>query len=222
MGRMVTLEAADGHRLNAWESEGHAHPYALVVVQEIFGVNPHIRAVCDTLAQSGFHVIAPALFDRVEPGLELDYTAEGVKKGLDVRARIPLEKTLLDLEAAIHALAPRKVGMIGYCWGGTLAWQVACRDMGVSAASCWYGAGIAAASALEPRCPVQMHFGGLDVTIPPADIATIRAAHPEIELYVYDDADHGFGCADRATFNAQAYALAQERSLAFLKSSLNP
>ena len=201
---------------------GHAHPYALVVAQEIFGVNHHMRRVCDTMAQSGFHVIAPALFDRVEPGLELGYTADDVKKGLAVRAQIPLEKTLLDLAAAAQALKPRKIGIIGYCWGGTLAWQAACRDMGFDSACCWYGAGIAAASALEPRCPVQMHFGGLDASIPPADIATIRKAHPDVELYVYDDADHGFGCADRSSFNAKAYALAQERSIAFLKSCLNP
>ncbi|MGG6429310.1 dienelactone hydrolase family protein [Acetobacter ghanensis] len=222
MGQIRTLQAADGHHFAAWETERSAHPYALVVLQEIFGVNHHIRKVCDRFAQAGFHVIAPALFDRVERDVELDYTTDGVQKGLALRAQIPLAKTLQDIQAAAKALNARKVGVIGYCWGGTLAWEAATHTDDFAAAVSWYGGGIAAHCNETPRCPVQLHFGEQDTSIPHTDVAAIRAAHPELELYVYDGAEHGFGCEERASYNAQAFLQAQERSIAFLKSTLNP
>ncbi|MCH4026201.1 MAG: dienelactone hydrolase family protein [Acetobacter fabarum] len=222
MGQIRTLEAADGHQFGAWETERGTHPYALVVLQEIFGVNHHIRTVCERFAQAGFHVIAPALFDRAERGVELEYTTDGVQKGLALRAQIPTAKTLLDVQAAARALKARKVGVIGYCWGGTLAWDAATGTDDFAAAVSWYGGGIAAHREETPRCPVQLHFGERDTSIPHADIAAIRAAQPNVELYVYDDAEHGFGCEERASYNAQAFVQAQERSLAFLKSTLNP
>ncbi len=222
MGQIRTLQAADGHQFGAWETERGAHPYALVVLQEIFGVNHHIRTVCERFAQAGFHVIAPALFDRAERGVELAYTTDGVQKGLALRAQIPLAKTLLDVQAAAHALNARKVGVIGYCWGGTLAWNAACQTEDFAAAVGWYGGGIAAHGQETPRCPVQLHFGERDTSIPHTDIAAIRAAHPEVEVYVHDDAEHGFGCQERASYNAKAFESAQEHSIAFLKSTLNP
>lgn len=222
MGHITTLQAADGHEFSAWETEGSHHPYALIVLQEIFGVNHHIRQVCETFATAGFYVIAPALFDRVQRGVELDYSAEGVKEGLALRAQIPLAKTLLDIQAAASVFKPRKVGIIGYCWGGTLAWEAACRTDDFAAAVGWYGGGIAASRNETPRCPVELHFGEQDASIPHTDIAAIRQAHPEVELYVYDDAGHGFGCPERSSFNAKAYQEAQERSIDFLKSNMNP
>ncbi|MBS0988948.1 dienelactone hydrolase family protein [Acetobacter okinawensis] len=222
MGQMRTIEAADGHELAVWETERSTHPYALVVLQEIFGVNHHIRTVCARFAQAGFHVIAPALFDRAERGVELEYTTDGVQKGLALRAQIPLAKTLLDVQAAARALNARRVGVIGYCWGGALAWNAACRTHDFAAAVGWYGGGIAAHKDETPHCPVQLHFGERDTSIPHTDVAAIRAAHPEVELYVYDDAEHGFGCEERASYNAKAFVSAQERSIAFLKSALNP
>lgn len=167
-------------------------------------------------------MIAPALFDRAERGVELEYTTDGVQKGLALRAQIPTAKTLLDVQAAARALKARKVGVIGYCWGGTLAWDAATGTDDFAAAVSWYGGGIAAHREETPRCPVQLHFGERDTSIPHADIAAIRAAQPNVELYVYDDAEHGFGCEERASYNAQAFVQAQERSLAFLKSTLNP
>ena len=222
MGQIRTLQAADGHHFSAWETERGAAPYALVVLPEIFGVNHHIRTVCERFAQAGFHAIAPALFDRAERGVELAYSTEGVQKGLALRARIPLAQTLLDVQAAARALNARKVGVIGYCWGGTLAWNAACRTHDFVAAVSWYGGGIAAHCTETPHCPVQLHFGERDTSIPHADVGAIRAAHPEVELYVYDDAEHGFGCDERASYNAKAFVSAQERSIAFLRSTLNP
>lgn len=222
MGQRRIVQAADGHTFAAWETERSTHPYALVVLPEIFGINHHIRTACERFAQAGFHVIAPALFDRAERGVELEYTTDGVQKGLALRARIPLAQTLLDVQAAARALKARRVGVIGYCWGGTLAWNAASQSDDFAAAVSWYGGGIAAHRQETPRCPVQLHFGERDTSIPHTDIAAIRAAHPEVELYVYDGAEHGFGCDERASYNAKAFESAQERSIAFLKSTLNP
>lgn len=219
MGQIITLTAQDGHRFSAYEA-GQENPYALVVVQEIFGVNDHIRAVCDEFAAQGFHVIAPALFDRAAPDTVLGYDKAGIDTGLSLRAQIPLEKTLLDLAASAAALKHKKTGIIGYCWGGTLAWEAACKLDVFAAAVGWYGAGIAAARNQTPHCPVELHFGGEDHSIPHMDVTAIRDAQPEIEIFVYDDAQHGFGCAARPSFNPDAYALAQQRSIAFLESHL--
>lgn len=222
MGHWITLEAADGHGFDVWEEGQPGLRPTLVVLQEIFGVNHHIRAVCEDFAQAGFHVLAPALFDRAERGISLGYTAADVEQGKALRARIPLEQTLADLRAVLAHPRSGRAGLIGYCWGGTLAWESACRLEGLAAACCWYGAGIASALEQEPACPVQMHFGGQDASIPPADIAAIRQRHSELEMFVYDEAGHGFGCAERAAFNAPAYALARERSLSFLENALAP
>lgn len=220
MGQIITLQAADGHEFSAYEAGNADMPYALVVVQEIFGVNGHIRHVCDTFAEHGFHVVAPALFDRVEPGVALGYGKEDIQAGLALRSRVPLEKTILDLNAAAAALDKAKVGIIGYCWGGLLAWEAASQTDSFSAAVGWYGGGIASRVSETPRCPVQLHFGEADTSIPHTDISTIRDAHPEIEIYVYDGAGHGFGCSQRASFDQDAYELAQKRSLAFLEAHL--
>ncbi len=220
MGHWITLEAADGHVFEAWEAGQDGHRPTLIVLQEIFGVNHHIRAVCEDFAKAGFHVLAPALFDRAERGVSLGYTAADVEAGKALRARIPLEQTLDDLRAVLAYPRSGRAGMIGYCWGGTLAWESACRLEELAAACCWYGAGIASALDQQPACPVQMHFGGQDPTIPPADVAAIRQTHPEVEMFVYDEAGHSFGCAERAAFNPSAYELARKRSLSFLENAL--
>ncbi|MFT8464750.1 dienelactone hydrolase family protein [Acetobacter persici] len=220
MGQIITLKAADGHEFSAYEA-GHAEmPYALVVVQEIFGVNGHIRHVCDIFAEHGFHVIAPAVFERAERGVELGYEKADIQTGLALRSQIPLAETLLDLEASAAALGKTDVGLIGYCWGGLLAWEASCRTDRFAAAVSWYGGGIASRVDETPRCPVQLHFGEADTSIPHTDVSIIRAAHPEIEIYVYDGAGHGFGCSQRASFDPEAYKLAQKRSLAFLEEHL--
>ncbi|WP_298224396.1 dienelactone hydrolase family protein [Acidocella sp.] len=217
---MMMLTAADGHKFQVFEAGNVNAQRGLVVVQEIFGVNSHIRNVAERLAGFGYRVLAPAIFDRVEQEMELDYTEEGIKAGLDARAKIPEEKTLLDLEATAAAFAGKPVGIIGYCWGGTLAWSCATQTQLFKAASCWYGAGIAKKRDANPNCPVQMHFGTEDHSIPMSDIEAIRAAQPGVELFVYNGAQHGFGCEARASYSAKHWELAELRSLAFFAEHL--
>jgi carboxymethylenebutenolidase len=220
MGHLITLSAADGHSLSAYEAGLPEAPRALVVLQEIFGVNHHMRSVVDGFADAGFHVIAPALFDRAEPGAELAYDKAGIERGLELRGRIDEAATLADIEAAAAHLGRETVGVIGYCWGGTLAWLGAARTSRFKAACGWYGGGIAKAVDETPRCPVQLHFGLEDHSISPADIALITARHPEVEVFTYEGAGHGFGCHERGSYDAKSAAMAQERSLAFLTRHL--
>ncbi len=217
---MMRLTAADGHKFQAFEAGNVNAPRGLLVVQEIFGVNPHIREVAERLAGYGYRVLAPALFDRVEPGMELDYSEAGIKAGLEARAKIPEDKTLLDLGATAAAFSGKPVGIIGYCWGGTLAWAGATQTKHFKAASCWYGAGIATAKAAKPNCPVQMHFGTEDHSIPLSDVDAIKAAQPGVEVFVYEGAQHGFGCAARPSYSAKDWELAELRSLAFFAEHL--
>lgn len=217
----IEITAADGHVLAAYVSGAADAPRGLVVAQEIFGVNSHMRHVADRFAAAGYRVIVPALFDRVERGVALGYQAPDVARGRELRAPIDADKTLLDVLAAAGALPagiPR--GIVGYCWGGTVAWHSATRSKAFGAASAWYGGGIAAARAEAPNCPVQMHFGETDASIPMADVAAIQAAQPGVELHVYAGAGHGFGCDERGSFSPPDAAAAQERTLAFLARAL--
>jgi carboxymethylenebutenolidase len=216
----ISLTAADGHRLTAYRAGPQDAPRALVVVQEIFGVNRHIRSVCDRFAAEGYAVIAPALFDRVGAGIELGYEAADVAQGRELRGRIDPGLTVLDVLAAAAAL-PRGVkrGIVGYCWGGTVAWHGATRTSAFAAASGWYGGGIAAAKEEQPRCPVQLHFGETDASIPMADVEAIRAAQPGVEVHVYGGG-HGFGCDERGSYVEADYRLAQRRTLEFFARHL--
>lgn len=217
----IELAAADGHRLSAWRAGPQDAPRALVVVQEIFGVNRHMRHVCDEFARQGFAVACPALFDRVEPGIELGYEPDDMKQGVALRGRIDPASTLLDIEAAVQALPQgARVGIIGYCWGGTVAWHGATRSQRFAAAVGYYGGGIAAAKDETPRCPVQLHFGAEDHGIPLSDVEAIRAAQPGVEVFVYPGAGHGFACEERASYNPAATSEALQRSLAFLNKHL--
>jgi len=220
MGSFITLTAADGHTLSAWRDGPEAASRGLVVVQEIFGVNHHMRTVCARFAAEGYAVVAPALFDRVQPGVELGYGPEDVAKGRDLRGKVPEAGTLADIEAAAAVLAGTALGIVGYCWGGTVAWLGATRTGHFKAASGWYGGGIAATRSETPHCPVQLHFGEQDAGIPLSDVAAIRAAQPDVEVYVYPGAGHGFGCDERGSFSPPDAALAQQRTLAFFARHL--
>ncbi len=220
MGQHITLTAADGHQLGAWRTGPESASRGLVVVQEIFGVNRHMRDVSEAFAALGFAVVTPALFDRAERDVELGYGQEDVQRGIDLRAKVPADKTLADISAAAKALGGAKIGIVGYCWGGTVAWWGATRTNLFQAAVGWYGGGIAAARMEQPHCPVQLHFGEEDGSIPMKDIDAIRAAQPDVEIYTYPGAGHGFGCNDRSSYSAADAALAQERTVAFLKNHL--
>lgn len=220
MQQKITLTTSDHHQLDAYEYKPANPSYGLIVLQEIFGVNQHIRKVCSNFARNNFHVIAPALFDRIEKNIELSYETANVKKGINFRARINPEETLLDIIATAHHLPYKQIGIIGYCWGGSLSWRAATETHLFAAASCWYGAMIPSLLQNKPNCPVQMHFGEKDQSIPLSEINKIKTAYPEVDIYVYKDADHGFGCAERASFHSQSYELAQKRTLEFFKSNL--
>ena len=220
MGEMTELTAADGHRLQAYQAGEAGAGKALVIVQEIFGVNRHIRAVCDRYAAAGYRVIAPALFDRVGPGIEIGYTPDDVAKARALKGQVADAAAMMDIEAAAKALGDGAKGIVGFCWGGTLAWWGGTRTAAFRAAVGWYGGGIAATRMEVPTCPVQLHFGEQDAGIPLADVDAVRDAQPGIEVFVYDGAGHGFGCDERASFDAAAAKLAQERTLAFLLAHL--
>ncbi len=218
---VIPLKTRDGHSLSAYTAGSASATRGLVVIQEIFGVNDHMRQVCDGFAAHGYSVVCPALFDRVERDVELGYQPEDIERGRALRGRIALADTLADIDAAAAALpVGAQRGAVGYCWGGTLAWQAICASTQFAAASCWYGAGIADALEQLPRGPVQMHFGETDASIPAAAIERIRQAQPSVDLYVYPQAGHGFGCAARADFEPESAALAQQRTLAFFAKHL--
>ncbi len=212
MGQMIELTAADGHQLGAYRA-GTATGRGLVVIQEIFGVNHHIRAVCDQFAEQGYAVVAPALFDRAEPGVELGYAEEDVARGIELRKQVAEEGTMQDVAAAAASLGGMPLGIVGYCWGGTVAWWGATRSQAFKAASGWYGGGIAATRTEQPGCPVQLHFGAEDHGIPQTDVEAIREAQPGVEVFVYPGAGHGFGCTERPSFDETARDNALARTL---------
>lgn len=216
---MIQLTSSDGHSFGAYQAGPDGDGPALVVVQEIFGVNSHIRRVADRFAAAGYRVLAPALFDRATPGSELGYTEADVAEGLELRAKVPEDKALLDIETAAKALGG-SIGIVGYCWGGTLAWLGATRSGSFKAAVGWYGGGIAATCTETPHCPVQLHFGATDHGISLSDVDKIRAAQPATEVFVYEGAGHGFGCDERGSYDAAAYDQAQARTLDFFGKTL--
>jgi carboxymethylenebutenolidase len=222
MSEFTTLMARDGHEFNAWLAapKGTARG-AVVVAQEIFGVNRHIRRVTDDFAAQGYIAIAPCLFDRVRRGIELGYSESEVQEGRGYRLQIPREKSLLDLSASLNVIRHAgRVAVVGYCWGGTLAFLAAC-ELPVACAVAYYGGQIKDHLGKSPRRQVMYHFGERDPYIPASDIERIRAADPQGIFHVYP-ADHGFNCEDRGSYDAASAELARERTLAFLASKLNP
>lgn len=215
MGSTIELKAADGHRLSAYTAGPADARKGIVVIQEIFGVNHHIRDMAERYAAQGYAVCAPALFDRAERGVELGYTQDDIAKGRDYRMKLTDAQVMADVEAAAHQLAGKTLGIVGYCFGGTVTWWGATRSRSFAAASCWYGGGIAGTKNESPHCPVQMHFGEKDASIPMTDVDAIRAAQPKAEIYVYAGAQHGFGCDERGSFSKPDYDQAQQRTLAF-------
>ncbi|HEY6249265.1 MAG TPA: dienelactone hydrolase family protein [Candidatus Angelobacter sp.] len=209
--------------MNAHLAESAKPTASLVLIQEIFGVNSHIRGVADDYASQGFRVIAPALFDRVQLHVELGYGPEDVAQGFGVRGRITQDSMLQDVAAAIsyadRASHGGKTGVLGYCLGGTLAWLSATR-LNVAVAVGYYGGRIAEHAEENPHCPVMLHFGAKDQHIPPAEIDKIRRAHPDTPIFIYD-AGHGFNCEQRKDYEPKSAALARQRTLEFIRQYLN-
>ncbi len=217
----VDLTAADGHTLTAWVAGPEHAKQALVLVQEIFGVNHHMRNLATMFAAQGYRVVVPALFDRTARGIELGYTQDDVARGRALRAAVPEAGTLADVAAA-QAFLPvgANQGIVGYCWGGTVAWWGATRMTGFKAAVGYYGGGVATTKDAVPRCPVQLHFGDEDTSIPIKDVEAIQKAQPGVEIFVYEGAGHGFACDERASFVKPNAKVAEARTLAFLAKHL--
>ena len=221
MGNFIDLKAADGLSFPAYVASPQGQPRgAVVVLQEIFGVNSHIRQVADGYAAAGYLAVAPATFHRVKQGVELGYTTEDINAGAALKAQVealPAPGVLQDIQAAIkHASQAGKVGIVGYCWGGLLTWRAACLLDGLSAAAPYYGGGstLPAEIARKPKVPVMAHFGDQDAHIPMDTVRPFEQAHPEVEVHVYA-ANHGFNCDQRGSYNEPAAKLARERTLAF-------
>lgn len=216
---MLELTTADDHTLAAYEVHPEGATAAVVIVQEIFGVNSHIRSVVDRYASLGYHAIAPALFDRTERAVELDYTADGVAAGRDLRASLDWDVSMLDVAAAVERVAATgPVGVIGYCYGGSIAW-LAASAMPVQAAVGYYGGQVHMFRDRAPVVPTMLHFGGLDKGIPLAEVAEVGAMYPDVTVHIYDEADHGFNCDVRGSYNSDAAASAQDRTVAFLRTN---
>jgi carboxymethylenebutenolidase len=227
MSEWVKLTATDGHELSAYVAKPEGEVIgALVVVQEIFGVNAHIRSVADGYAKDGFIVLAPALFDRIEKSVELKYEGEDMQKAFGFYQKLNPDTALLDVAAAFeHLKAEGKgIGVIGYCYGGFMSWLSATRgeSFKMQPACCvgYYAGGIGNVAKEEPSCPVMLHFGGNDSHIGPEQVDAVRSAHPEVEIFVYEGAEHGFNCDARSSYNPEAAKLARQRSLEFLKTHI--
>ena len=216
MGEWIDLKASDGYAAKAWRAAPQAAAKGgIVVIQEIFGVNHHIRSVTDRFAAAGYLAIAPAIFDRVERGVELGYDQPGRTEGMALAGKMDREKLMLDVAAAIAvAGAAGKVGIVGFCLGGSVSWAASAKLSGLSAAVGYYGGQIIANKDLQPQVPTMLHFGEKDDHIPLAGVKEVGALHPDVPIYLYP-AGHGFHCDERDSYDKDSAKLAFERTLAF-------
>lgn len=225
MGSFIDLTAADGTTIPAYVAQPQGEIRgAIVVVQEIFGVNAHIREVADGYATEGYVAVAPSTFHRVQAGVQLGYAPDDMKQGSALKAAVealPAPGVLQDLQAAVDYAAKAsggKVGIVGYCYGGLLTWRAAALVSGLAAAVPYYGGGVTTEGeiARKPRVPVLAHFGSRDHYIPLEGVEAFRRAHPDVEVHIYD-ADHGFNCDHRGAYDAEAAQLARTRTVEFFR-----
>jgi carboxymethylenebutenolidase len=221
MGAFITLTASDGYEISAWRADPAGTPRGgIVVVQEIFGVNHHIRGMADFFAAQGYLAIAPALFDRVQKGVDLGYGGSDRQAAMALMGKVDSQKMMLDVAAAVPpANEGGKVAVVGYCLGGSLAYYAASRLPDVSAAVCYYGGRILDAKDDTPKVPTILHFGEKDGHIPIARVKDFAAAHRDLPIYIYP-ADHGFNCDERESYDATSAALALSRTLEFLAKTI--
>ena len=227
MSEWVELKAADGHELSAYVAKPKAEPLgAVIVIQEIFGVNQSIRSVADEYARHDFVAIAPALFDRFGKSIELGYTGDDLKQAYELYGKLNPDTQLLDVAAAAEHVAGtgKGTGVIGFCYGGLLTWLSATRakalKIDLKAAVGFYAGGIGKFAAETPTCPVQLHFGADDDHIGKDQIDAVRTAHPDVEIFLYEGAGHAFANEARPSYVPAASKLAHERALEFLKSHI--
>ncbi len=222
MGKHLSLTTSDQHKLGGYRADPQGTPKGgLVVVQEIFGVNHHIRAVCDRLAALGYVAVAPAVFDRFVRDFECGYTPDEVANARGYLGNLNFDHMMADMVAAkddMKGVGP--LGAIGFCMGGTAAFLAACRIPGISAAVAYYGGMIGKFADEKPQCPLQLHFGEKDAGIPMDVVEEIKKKQPQAETYVYPDAAHGFYCDERASYNKDAADLAWSRTQEFLAKTM--
>ncbi len=221
MGEQLQLKAADGHKFGAYRAVPKGTPRGgIVVIQEIFGVNSHIRGLCDGFAADGYLAVAPALFDRVTPNVELGYTPDDIQNGMGLRGKMQWDTVLADTAAAIAVASEGgAVGITGYCYGGGVVWAASARLKGLSAAVGYYGGPWDELKAEAPKCASMLHFGAKDKNIPVSLADKMKTLHPFITTHVYD-ADHGFNCNQRGSYNAYAETLARHRTMALFAATL--
>ena len=222
MGQDVTLTSSDGFKLGAYRADPKGTPKgAIVVIQEIFGVNHHIRAVTDRVAEEGYVAIAPAVFDRMQKDFQTGYAPEDIAKGREMAMKADQQAMLRDTQAAIDAVkGVGKVGITGFCMGGTVTFNAAADLSGLSAAVAYYGGQIAKNVDKKPKVPIMMHFGEKDAGIPLPDVETIKSKHPNAEIFVYPNAQHGFHCDERASYDKPSADTAWKRTMDFFGEHL--
>ena len=217
MGKMIELKASDGHKLAAYRADPQGKPRgAVVVIQEIFGVNSHVKSVAD-----GYVAVAPAMFDRLQRGYDTGYSQPEIQAGIAMMQKLDWKQVLLDVDAAVgEAKKAGKVGIVGYCWGGTVSWRGAASTPGLAASAPYYGGGMPNFMNEKPKVPTLCHFGELDQSPTPAQAKELLGKHPEVQGHFYAGAGHGFNCDQRGSYNAEAAKLARERTLAFFRKHI--
>lgn len=217
MGKDIRLKASDGFEQGAYRADPAGAPKgAIVVIQEIFGVNHHIRAVCDRLAAAGYVAIAPSIFDRIQPNFTSGYTPDEVANARKFIANPDWPAMLRDTQAAIDEVkSVGPVGIIGFCLGGSIAYAAATKLSGLSAAVGYYGGAVVRFADDKPKVPTQLHFGEKDAGIPLTDVETIKTKRPDVEVFIYPGAQHGFHCDERASYDKASADVAWPRSLDF-------
>jgi len=220
MPKTIKLTAADGHAFDAYRADPEGKPHGgVVVIQEIFGVNVHIRDLVERWAAVGYTAIAPALYDRWERGFDVGYEPADIERGRvhKATANEHLDGVMADVDAARAAIADvGRIGAVGYCWGGYVTYLAACR-LDIQAASGYYGGGIHEVVGESPKCPTILHFGDSDASIPLSDVETVRAAQPGVGIFVYE-AGHGFHCDMRGSYDPRAAAIAGMRTTQLFES----
>lgn len=220
-GEMIKMTMSDGASIGVY----HVQPQGvrrggLVLIQEIFGVTDHIKELCDGYAAEGYEVLAPALYDRVAPGLQASYSGADVQQAIRIsRQQHPFELSIADTQTCIDALkAKGPVFITGYCYGGSVSWAAAARCQGLAAASCYYGSLIPKLADEQPQCPTIVHFGRHDKSIPMTEVERVQRLHPEVEVFIYD-AGHGFNSDRRSDYDAACARLARERTLELFRAN---
>ena len=222
MGKFIELKASDGHKLAAYVAEpsGKARG-GVVVIPEIFGVNSHIKAVTDGYAADGYRAVSPAMFDRTKRNYDTGYSQPEIEAGVAIMQKLDWKQSMLDVEAAVaEAKKAGKVGIVGYCYGGTVSWVAAARVGGLACAAPYYGGGMPGFIGEKPKCPTLCHFGEQDQSPTLEQSKAIAAAHPEITAHFYAGAGHGFNCDQRGSWNAEAAKLARSRTIEFFRKHL--